>query len=434
MTDETTNPENRLSPAKSGWLPLATLLVFTLLVRGGVLVGMRDQLKADPDGYRGIAESVLEHGVYGLQEGGNGSVQPTAFRSPLYPLLLTTVASGNGKVHLMDVVLLHLALGMATVAMVYWLARWWELGRYGWLAAAMVACDPILLNQSTYVMTETLATFLAVLGLLCLSRYHVKRSWWTAGLAGGSLALAMLCRPTFAVWLAMGSIVVLLVAPNWQRRVTSLATYALAVVVVVAPWGVRNYLVLGKPIVTTTHGGFTFALGNNELFYDYLRQNDDKKPWDSAAYQADTALRFGEGNSPDHELTKDRLYYRESLKFVRDRPGMFAYACAYRIGQLWNPLPHPSYEKESAARQRLRYAVCTWYVAIFLLATVGIFSLRGRLLSTPWVWGVLLCLSITAVHAFYWSNMRMRAPLMPGVCLLAAVGVGQLRSFFRRRK
>jgi hypothetical protein len=36
------------------------------------------------------------------------------------------------------------------------------------------------------------------------------------------------------------------------------------------------------------------------------------------------------------------------------------------------------------------------------------------------VWGVLLCVVFTGVHTFYWSNLRMRAPLMPFVACVAA--------------
>jgi hypothetical protein len=34
--------------------------------------------------------------------------------------------------------------------------------------------------------------------------------------------------------------------------------------------------------------------------------------------------------------------------------------------------------------------------------------------------------SFTAVHTFYWTDMRMRAPLVGVVCLLAAAGGAQL--------
>jgi hypothetical protein len=32
---------------------------------------------------------------------------------------------------------------------------------------------------------------------------------------------------------------------------------------------------------------------------------------------------------------------------------------------------------------------------------------------------VLLCVAFTAVHTFYWTNLRMRAPLMPFVAMVA---------------
>ena len=76
------------------------------------------------------------------------------------------------------------------------------------LAALLVACDPILLDSSCRVMTETLATFLAAAGLLALSRLSLRESSATfaerkatiAALAGIVLALASLCRPAFLLW------------------------------------------------------------------------------------------------------------------------------------------------------------------------------------------------------------------------------------------
>src|SRR5205823_12120160 len=71
------------------------------------------------------------------------------------------------------------------------------------IAGLIVACDPILLNQQTLIMTETLAAFLAILALWCLWRLDAARSWFNAGLAGGAIGVAVLCRPTFLPWLGM---------------------------------------------------------------------------------------------------------------------------------------------------------------------------------------------------------------------------------------
>ena len=51
-------------------------------------------------------------------------------------------------------------------------------------------------------------------------------------------------------------------------------------------------------------------------------------------------------------------------------PGTFAYACLVRLGRFWSPLPHQIAADESLAGRLARWAVAVWYVAEFLLAAV----------------------------------------------------------------
>src|SRR5215469_11998439 len=152
------------SPAEQphGSLLCFSLIVLAVFIRGGVLVAQHDRLRADPDGYRTLAQNLAEHGVLG-----RGS-QPSAYRPPLYPLALAPCVAGPWKPEA-AIALVHFALGLATVATTVWLAKRWGLGSFSYLAGALVACDPILVNQSTLVMTETLATFLAVASLAFIS-------------------------------------------------------------------------------------------------------------------------------------------------------------------------------------------------------------------------------------------------------------------------
>ena len=77
---------------------------------------------------------------------------------------------------------------------------------------------------------------------------------------------------------------------------------------------------------------------------------------------------------------------------------------------------------------------------LFVLAIVPIVVVRGannRLFAertTTIIWGLLLCFTFTAVHALYWSNMRMRAPLMPFICLMAASGIAWISTYVGDRK
>src|SRR4029434_3969618 len=83
---------------------------------------------------------------------------------------------------------------------------------------------------------------------------------------------------------------------------------------------------------------------------------------------------------------------------------------------------------ESTGRRLLRYATAAWYCGVYGLAAVGIWRLRWKLVRAPWVWGVLLCLTFTAVHTLYLCNLRMRAPLMRFVALVAGAALTPTRS------
>ena len=63
-------------------------------------------------------------------------------------------------------------------------------------------------------------------------------------------------------------------------------------------------------------------------------------------------------------------------------------------------------------------AIAIWYTAVFLMAISGLIRHSHRV--RPWAAGLLLVVSLTGLHSVYWSNMRMRSPLVPVVSLLAS--------------
>ncbi len=223
------------------------------------------------------------------------------------------------------------------------------------------------------------------------------------------------------------------------RRMQRLAVFVATVALVVAPWAVRNARVFGSPIVTTTHGGITLLLANNPSFYEYLRSGAWGATWDGKEINqryADLRTRHSEQifvrskTLPDglkvDEVAVDREAYREAFENIRNQPGMFLYSCLVRVGRLWAVLPHATSEHESASRRGMRYAVGIWYTFELALAMVGTCFVGRNLLRQPWIWGTLLVVSYTAVHVFYWTDMRMRAPLTSVVALLVAVAVARL--------
>jgi hypothetical protein len=395
------------------WVLLA-LLLLALVVRGRVILAGRETLDDDPDGYRWVAASVYYDGVFAVRENPD---LPTARRAPLYPLVLAVTYYARLPVAYI-VGFLHAVLGLGTVWATWRLGRQYRLPSGASLAAAaLVAVDPLLLWQSVQPMTETMATFLAVAALLAVGRAAGGASPVGSVAAGALLGLCVLCRPVFLVWMGLIGCVFAWRAVR-ARSVVPLAALAAGAALALAPWTIRNVRELGAPVVTTTHGGFTLLLANNPDFYEYLRHGSWGSVWDGSSVNGTQEQPL----APVDEIELDRANYRKAFANIRAEPVMFARSCLARLGRLWNVLPHQTSADESTARRGLRYSVAIGYTFEFALAAAGIWFLRGKVFAPPWLWATLLVLSITLVHAFFWTDMRMRAPLVPVVALVAAYG------------
>ncbi len=444
----------------------AAVLLFALAVRSAVAAVRADHLLDDRDAYLAIARNLAAGRGFTCVAGGS----PTAFRPPLYPLLLSlAVATGAER---LGVAALHVLLGVGTVWLTLHLGRGLGLGRARFLAGLLVAGDPLLLQYSTYPMTETLCTFLLtlLLALACTpadDACRPRRSVCKAFLTGVVFGLATLCRPT--VW-AFGGLVgawwlwraargrkKLLAAPGPSGAASSgrpdaanrgpapagrlrehsspterppaclVATtllVAAGVAVVVLPWAVRNKLVLGRFVVTTTHGGYTLLLGNNPVFYREVVQ----RPW-GTVWSGESLERWQEklkrewrSTSSQGEVQQDRWLYRRAWRNISEQPVLFAKACWLRVRRFWALAP------QGPARRSLPpllvRAVWVYYLLVFLGAVVGAARLRKRSRCLEPL--LLLLVAFTLVHSLYWSNVRMRAPLVPVLSVLAAAGVAAL--------
>ena len=426
-----TQNSQRISPFDR-WALMA-LLVGTIVVRIAAIMLDPAAFRDDVDDYRRLAENLVRLGVYGYGE------VPTAYRSPLYPLVLAGLAE-LGVLTTAGLAVLHVVLGTATAWLSVIVGRWWGLGSWRFLAAALVACDPILVRQSTLVMSETLAALLVAAALAALTAMIncvATRSatperdtlLWALG-AGAALALGVLCRPVFAVWLVATPLCLVWILPREARRMRVVAAVFIAAIVVLAPWGLRNQVRFGRPILTTTHGGFTLLLGNNAEFYAHLRATP-RAPWDAAEFNR-AVLDARRAEPHENEPAADRREYAKAWQTIREKPSMFARAVAYRETRLWGVLPL-ALSGQSPRERVLRYATAVWYVLEFVLALVGLWSLGRRSVTTPWLFGLLLAASFSAVHALYWTDMRMRAPLEPAIACAAAAGGAWIWGKFTRR-
>jgi 4-amino-4-deoxy-L-arabinose transferase-like glycosyltransferase len=405
------------------WLLL--VLLMALLMRLAVVGFQFESLsESDPDSYRAIAVNLVESGTYRLD------AEPTAFRPPVYPLILS-LGMLLGIPHGIWVGGIHILFGVLTVLLTYRVALMMSRKPVALLAATLVCVDPILLNQSVLTMTETTATLLGILAIWLLVRTVDNANKLNIVLTGVTLGVAGLCRPTFFVFAAMGLLVLMFSKTvPWKEQLRTNLLVGCCLLVTIAPWVIRNQISLGKPVLATTHGGYTLLLGNNPLFYEHL---DQPLGTYGAQHFNRGVRRFNISENPSYdfwgpramvqpkvisrnEIERDRFAYEVAKYHISQQPKLFARSVVRRVGKLWSPLPN-------TGRVLQRLAVGGWYLTLFIV--VFGFSVRqsNQWLTTPMKLGIVMILAFTLVHAVYWSDMRMRAPLMPTLYLAAALAL-----------
>ncbi|MBS1838968.1 MAG: hypothetical protein JST64_14840, partial [Actinobacteria bacterium] len=132
--------------------------------------------------------------------------------------------------------------------------------------------------------------------------------WWRAILAGASLGAAVLVRPQVllvAAAVVLAWILCRLGARDVLRRT---AVLAVGVVVVVAPWTVRNAVVLGSFVPVSTNDGDNLCVGYNPEATGYFTMPPS----------CDTGELYTEGRGA--ELRRQSETRRRALSFVRSHP------------------------------------------------------------------------------------------------------------------
>ncbi|KLU01263.1 putative transmembrane protein [Rhodopirellula islandica] len=417
-------------------------VALAFLVRGSIVLAKLDSLDADPDAYRVIAETLAQTGTFGLM-GEGGVATPTAFRPPLYPWLLSFFVNADGHLASAWVAVLHVCLGVLTVGLTWDIARRWWSDRAAWIAAALVTVDPMLLWQSTLVMTETIATALTTLvwwwwvaklnprsadvPLNAGTHAHGcdRSSLWSLANAvvfGGLLSLTVLCRPTFLVWAAMLIPALFFIGPTCRvRRAARVGVVGMLLFATVGLWTLRNVSQLGHPVWATTHGGYTLLLANNNSFYDSLGESSGgwlpwvRTPWDPTEFFAAYEAR----ERGVDEVSDDRVAYEMAKSTIANRPAMFGWSCVVRGARLWHPFP-----ARTSDRSMLVVLVIGVYQTGLLFLAVGGIGKDWRSWRQSNAWPVFaLILTLTAVHSVYWSNPRMRSPVIPMLAVAVACWV-----------
>jgi hypothetical protein len=364
--------------------------------------------------YLRLASNLLRHGV--LSDSLHAPFDPSVLRAPGYPALLALLKAAGlgslGAIRVVQLVLLGVTAWSAGLVALRLAGR-----RAGLIATAATATYLPLVWATTEQMTETVAalgfTTFALLVLVARERDQL-RTWALAGL---TLALTAYMRPTA---LALAFPAVLLIA--WDtRRLAAAAVFAAACAGTVVPWSVRTSLEAHTPVA--------LQVGSGAGRYASAEQNVGRLPipLDGNAWVSFKRV----SRRLSHDLRRGRYTPAEQVTFDR-RMAKAAPAVALhdvvarapaRLRALWGPVDATPREQRWTTSARLLGLLQYWLLAA--LAVAAVFLRRRRLLRDWPLW--LPAAYLTAVHMVIHVESRYTLPARPGLIVLAALALSELR-------
>lgn len=374
-----------------------------------------------------LARNWVQHGELVSDDGRR------AARMPGYPLFLALPAALPEPAGPWAARVLQAIVGAATAWLAFDLVRTLAGARGALVAGSLVAIDPFQVFFCHLLLTEVVFSAMLVLFLrgaagemgLRLAegdrfadqrQAGAGRGFGCALLTAFAGAAMVITRPATLGMLPIFWMMILAravargrssnavgrpaEAPHTATRIAGrLSLYALALTVLLAPWGLRNRAVLGEFAWLGTNGGVTL--------YDSLGpQADGSGNQDFLRHMPEFAVMS--------EVQRDRRLAELALEQVRSDPARVLHLAWVKLRRTWSLLPHAAgYTSGPAA----------WAGAIFT-AVLAIGAIAGlvRLLGCRQGWLALLLASpvlyFTLLHMVYVGSVRYRVPLMPILALL----------------
>lgn len=370
----------------------------------------------DAKSYLALASEIAHTGDYSTHGGAGGSRGATAYFPPAFPYLLAAVdlidghrTPRGGAVE--PARLAQALLGTVTVGLVGLVALEAFGTAVALVALAIAALYPALIELAGAVYAENLLVPLLLAAIWAAFRARRSERPYRWVVAAGVLAgLAALTHQN-------GIVVLFALLPAvWAIRRAPLLLLAVTVLTI-APWTVRNAIVLHSFIPISDETGLTLA-GT----YNPTSAHDPRIPYrwrDYKSIPADAALYHEAARLTEPQL--DSRFRGRAFHYISHHP-LSPLAAAYhntrRLLELEGSFAwRVSTYNIGVPRSTARVGVLGFWLVV-LLAVIGAFTALARR-APKWLWvtPVLLYLSVVFINA---ETPRFRIPIDPFLIMLAA--------------
>src|SRR5688572_10698695 len=308
-----------------------------------------------------------------------------AHRPPVYPALLAaTTMFGRSYI---AIVVLQSLIGAGTVLCAYFIGKELFDKTVGRLAAIGVAFYPYFVMHDTALQETGVFTFLTALSVLLLLKSRHSSS--IAFAAGVALGLAILTRATLIGFVPLALLWVLLLSDRVRgQAVRKTAAVSIGLMLVIAPWLVRNYVQIGTPTISTLSGLTLWAGNNPHTFSNYPKQSIDRSvntAWRGLNPEEDAYIR-----SLD-EVSQNGWFINKAIEYIKQHPRESLIRAGRKVaaGFSWSLNPERDRSVQTV------YFVS--YVPVLVLALFGAWLARKQWMEISLIYGLLLSfISVTA--------------------------------------
>lgn len=409
------------------------LFIFSLALALRLLTGVYLGFNAPPDFDACGADAVeYEALAHSLQKGEGYSLygHPTAFRAPGYPLFLAFFYTIFGHHFWINKVLLSLIGALSCVGLFFLVRLLLSNARIALIAGLIMAVFPLQLYYSGHFVSEPLAIFLNVLITIVmvksLSAPDAKTALKLCFLAGLLCGYSTLTRSANLIYPVM--LFGLLFALQGRSRECLLgltkgaAIFILGMVLIMAPWAIRNKIVLGKPVLVATNGGSTFWGSNNAIVAD--PHSGSWGGWITTNKLVGPNLvksRFS-------EVDLEKREWQEGITYLKNNPGQIPVLLLGKFLRLMNPVPQSANRKYVLLIAASTIVFLPFFIfGIYVAIQQKVFNI----LFIP-VWAHILVMLV--VTAIFYGTERLKTPYQPFLMIYTAIGMNFLLNRKREKQ
>lgn len=215
----------------------------------------------DARAYFALSKALYEEGSYGGPE-----FRDASDWSPGAPLIFAAAFYATDGAREGTARIVELLFGLAAIIVVYLLGKRINCRPAGLIGALGVAIYPPFIHSTGALFSEPAAIFTlpaAVLAFLWAGDHRHLRAWLLPGFLFG---LTALIRPEYLlVGIAFAALTAIRVGRErgWQPGLAGAALLGVALLLPIAPWAVRNQIVLDRTVPISTGGGKALYVGTH---------------------------------------------------------------------------------------------------------------------------------------------------------------------------